>query len=179
MKKETQDHQDTAKVHLGPPDLLVSQGYKEREVILVLRVMQAPQASTLKALVGSQDRREVWVRRVTEVWTESRCLDLQDNTGYLDPLDPQEPQLHPSNVTLRKEHLVLQGLKDYEESWDKKVTLETPVFSVKFSLALDYLAPQAPKDSMVFLGQRAGKEKRVSLGLLDLQGEMVFQAILA
>lgn len=61
----------------------------------------------------------------------SLSLGLQDNQDPRDPLDHPDYRLTLMSVTLRKElpaHLDLQG---YKGNWDRKVTREIPVFSVR------------------------------------------------
>lgn len=67
----------------------------------------------------------------------------------------------------------LQGLRVSEESWDRKVTRETRVFSVNPTDPQEVLAPRVPKDSWVFQAQQAARETRVILVHVDLQEHLV------
>lgn len=90
-------------------------------------------------------------------------MDLQDNPGLLDLLDHRDCRLTLMNVTSRKELLAHLDPLGYKGNWDRKVTKEIPVFSVKVLAPLDYLAHRALKESGDLPGEWVAKEKRVSL----------------
>lgn len=149
----------------------------EKKVFLVLRERRVHQAGTLKGLVERGVRRETWVRKEIGVWKESLSLDLQDNQVSVDPLDHLDNRLTLMNVTLLKELLVHLDLQGYEGKWDRKVTQEIPVFSVKVSAHLDYLAPRVLKEIEDLLGQLAARETRVDLVLQENLEDMVLRAL--
>lgn len=80
-------------------------------------------------------------------------MDLQDNQGTLDHLDHLDNRLTLMNVTSRKELLAHLDLQGYKGNWDRKVTEEIPVFSVKVMAHLDYLASRALKEIKDLLGE--------------------------
>lgn len=53
------------------------------------------------------------------------------------------------SVTLPLEPRAHLDLLDYKENWDRKVTKELPVSSVKVLVYLAYLAPRVLKESTV------------------------------
>lgn len=62
---------------------------------------------------------------------ESLLLGPQDNQDPRDPLVHQDYRLTLMNVMLRKELPAHLDLQDYKGNWDRKVTREIPVFSVR------------------------------------------------
>ncbi|TKS67045.1 Collagen alpha-1(IV) chain [Collichthys lucidus] len=163
VKREKEDHQVMVLGPLVIQVLLVSQVYKEKKVFVVLRERQVHGVKTLKGLVVRQGRRETWVRRETGVWKESLLLDLQDNQGYLDPLDYLEHQ----------DLLAHLDLKGYGGKRDRKVTEEIHVFSVKVLAHLENLAPSGLKET------EAAREKRVKLAILDNLEDLATKVCLA
>lgn len=79
---------------------------------------------------------------------------------------------------MKKEPLAHLDLQGYEGKWGRKVTKETPVFSVKVLALLDYQGHLELKESGDILGKWAAKEKKVKLDLLDFLETLVFQAVL-
>lgn len=94
-------------------------------------------------------------------------MDPLDNQGSLDRPAPPAQQLILMCVTLRRGPPAHLDLLDYKEKWDKKVTKETPVFSVMVMVQPDYLDLRVLKGSEDLLDQWVEKEKREILDLLD------------
>lgn len=67
VKREKEDHQVMVMVLLAPLVIVVSQGYKEKKVFLVLRERQVHQVGTLKGLVERRVPRGMWVKKETGV----------------------------------------------------------------------------------------------------------------
>lgn len=93
-------------------------------------------------------------------------MDPQERTGHPDHRGLREHPMRPVHAMLRKVLKAPQGPKAFKESWDRKVSMEKPVFSVKPTDPLDRLAQLVLKEYKDTLGQQVLKEKRVHLVLL-------------
>ncbi|KAJ8256137.1 hypothetical protein COCON_G00200010 [Conger conger] len=164
-RREIEDFQDMVKGHLAQKVLPVLRAREETEVFLGFKDPLACQAGWLRALRGREGSQERSARRATGVSTACRCSGPEAKMGPRD----------------QSAHLALQGMEtatltegpqgrpapqDSAENRARKVTKETPVWSVRPTAPPDSRAPQAPKDSKVIRDPGATKESRVYLAYL-------------